>query len=133
MGVAFSGSYCEIHNGEGKVLLQKKFKVLEVWTEYNGYYIVRDASKSHNWENQGRQLLIIFPCIQLYSIFTIMELFWFFRDLRIWVCLLILTLWWNVRYVKLKYKLWNSSTFSVGHTQAQILIKHLVLGIVTGL
>lgn len=112
-------------------VLQKQSKVLEVWTEYNGYYIARDTSKSHNWEKQGRHLLIILPSTHLFSVFTIMGLFQLFRDVRIWVYLLILTLWWNVRYVKLKYKLWKLSTFSIGHTQAQVLIKHLALGILT--
>lgn len=30
MGAALRGSYCEIYNGEGKLLLQMQFKVLEV-------------------------------------------------------------------------------------------------------
>ena len=121
MGAAFRGSYCEIYNGEGKLLLQKQFKVLELWTEYNGYYITRDTYKCPNWEKQGRQLLMYFP------IFIIMELFQRFRDVRIWVYLLIPSLWWSIRYMKLKYRLWNLSAFSVGHTQAHILLKHLAL------
>lgn len=105
MEAAFRGNYYGIRNGKGKLLLQEQFEVLEMWTEYNGYYIARDISKCHTWEKQGGQLLTVLPCTHLFSVFIIMQLFQLFRDVRIRVYSLILTLWQNVRYVKMKYKL----------------------------